>query len=357
VFWTITAALLFAAALTTLYPMLRQKSLWSALALALIFLLPAATFWMYHLIGTPEAIHLAPPRAAATAPASAETHSPDSGQMDTMIDGLRSKLLENPEDLEGWMLLARTLRATQRFPEALEALELANRLSPGNPFIMVDMVETQIYTTPEGRITPEMTATLIQALEMQPDLQKAMWLLGIAAAQNDDDATALTYWEALLEQAEPGTGVSESVQAQIDEAKARMGATMQQAPAVQAPSVPVDTGAWSGIRVSVSAGEASSIPQGGVLYVVIRSPGPAMGPPIGVRRIIGPQLPLEMTISDQDSMMKERQISAESEVQLQARISLTGSPGAQTGDWQSEQVTVTLDSAKNVELVIDQRVE
>jgi cytochrome c-type biogenesis protein CcmH len=107
----------------------------------------------------------------------------------------------------------------------------------------------------------------------------------------------------------------------------------------------------------VSAGAASSIPQGGVLYLVIRAPGPAVGPPIGVRRIIGPKLPLEITISDQDSMLKERQISSESEVQLQARISLTGSPGAQTGDWQSEQVTVTLDSAKNVELVIDQRVE
>lgn len=120
-----------------------------------------------------------------------------------------------------------------------------------------------------------------------------------------------------------------------------------------------DDGSWKGVAVTVSAGEtgASRIPTGGVLYVMIRSPGPAMGPPLGVRRIIDPVLPLEITISDQDSMLQERQISSETELQIQARISLTGSPAATPGDWQSPQLTVALDSAETVELVIDQRVE
>jgi hypothetical protein len=82
-----------------------------------------------------------------------------------------------------------------------------------------------------------------------------------------------------------------------------------------------------------------------------------MGPPLGVRRVIDPILPLDITISDQDSMLEERQISSEGEVRLQARISLTGSPAAGSGDWQSAPVTVSLDSAKAMELVIDQRVE
>lgn len=353
-FWTISAALLFAAALTSLFPLLREKSFWRLPAFALIFLIPAATFWMYHLFGTPDAINIAPPRTTARAAAQADTHSPESGQMDAMIDGLRTKLLENPEDIEGWMLLARTLRATQRFPEALEALEFANRLSPGNPFIMVEAVETQIYTSPEGRITPEMTVTLQQALEIQPDLQKAMWLLGIAAAQSGDDASAINYWEALLEQVDSNSNVAESVQAQVNEAKARMGVAID-----HAPSTPGDSDAWTGMRVSVSAGRESapSIPPDGVLYVIIRSPGPTVGPPVGVRRIANPKLPIELTISDQDSMLKERQISAQDEVQIMARISRTGSPGASPGDWQSSPVTVTLNSAENIELIINQRVE
>jgi len=306
-----------------------------------------------------------------------------------MIDGLRARLTENPDDLDGWMLLARTFRATQRFDESLAALEQANQISPDNPFIIVDIVETQIYMTPDGKITPEMTETLKQVLAVQPGMQKALWLLGIASSQAGDNATAISYWESLLDQVEPGSNVANSLQSQINTVKAQMGVAVDQAPASAQPvaaepvaaepvaaepvaaepvaaepvaaetAAAVEDGAWPGIRVTVKADESSQsgIPAGGVLYVMIRSPGPAMGPPIGVRRIIGPSLPLEITVSDQDSMLQERQISAESEVQFQARISLTGSPGAKPGDWQSLPVVVPLDSTKTVELLINQRVE
>jgi hypothetical protein len=144
------------------------------------------------------------------------------------------------------------------------------------------------------------------------------------------------------------------VQSQIDEANARMGTVVADTPADVE-----DDGSWQGIKLTITGDESgqSGIPGGGVLYVIVRSPGPAMGPPIGVRRVVDPVLPLEMTIRDQDSMLKERQISSESEIELQARISLTGSPAASSGDWQSPPLTVALDSAEAVELVIDQQVE
>jgi len=354
VFWTIAAAVLFAAALITLLPLLRAKSLWKPLALAMVFLLPAAGLWMYQEIGTPDAIGLQPPppqRAANTS----ETHSPESQEMDSMIAGLRGRLSENPEDLDGWMLLARTLRTTQRYQEAVDALETANRIAPDDPGVMVELVEARIFLTPDGLINDEMIAALKQALDQQPGMQKALWLMGIAASQAGDETAAITYWESLLVQLEPGSPVAQSVQSQIDQARANMGRVVEETPV----AVVEDDGSWQGIRLTVAAGESaqSRIPAGGVLYVMIRSPGPAMGPPLGVRRIIDPVLPLDITISDQDSMLEERQISSEGELRLQARISLTGSPAPGTGDWQSEPLTVSLNSAEAVELVIDQRVE
>ena len=352
-FWTIAAAVLFTAALITLLPLLRAQSLWKPLGLALVFLLPAAGLWMYQEIGTPDALDLRPaPQRVATN--TSETHSPESQEMDTMIAGLRARLSENPQDLDGWMLLARTLKTTQRFEEAIEALETANRIAPDDPRIMVDLVETHIYLTPDGRINEEMVTTLKWALEQQPGMQKALWLMGIASSQAGDEEAAIAYWQALLEQLEPGSPVAQSVQSEIDQARAVIGIVVEETPVVVE-----DDGAWQGIRLTVTAGESaqSKIPAGGVLYVMIRSPGPAMGPPLGVRRVIDPVLPIEITISDQDSMLEERQISSEGEVRLQARISLTGSPAASSGDWQSTPVTVSLDSAKAVELVIDQRVE
>ena len=63
------------------------------------------------------------------------------------------------------------------------------------------------------------------------------------------------------------------------------------------------------------------------------------------------------TINDGDSMLQERKISLETEVQLQARISLSGSPAAASGDWQSAPVVVPLSAGDTVELILDQQVE
>lgn len=364
-FWTFAAALLFAAALITFFPLLRAKTLWKPLALALVFVVPATAAWMYTQIGTPEGIKVVgkpPAPRAAQNPAPDQAHSPDSQGMDTMIAGLQARLEQNPADLDGWMLLARSYKATQRFAEAAAALEKANQLEPGNPVIMVDLVETEIFLTPDGRISDENVATLKQAIEMDPGMQKALWLLGIASSQRGDANAAVDYWETLLAQLEPGSTVAQSVQSQIDQLKVEsvMAAAEPEMVAAPAPDPePADDGSWQGVNVSVRAGDEaqSRIPTGGVLYVMVRSSGPAMGPPLGVRRIIDPALPLEITISDGDSMMQERMISSEATLQLQARISLTGSPAAKTGDWQSAPLSVSLESNEPVELVIDQRVE
>jgi cytochrome c-type biogenesis protein CcmH len=365
VFWTFAAALLFAAALITFFPLLRAKTIWKPLSLALVFLVPAAASWMYTHVGTPEGVRVVgkpPAPQAAQNPGPEQAHSPESREMDAMIAGLQARLEQNPEDLDGLMLLARSYKATQRFAEAAAALEKANQLEPGNPVIMVDLVETEIFLTPNGRISDENVATLKQAVEIDPGMQKALWLLGIASSQRGDANAAIGYWETLLAQLEPGSTVAQSVQNQIDQLKAEpgMAAGEPEMAAATAPEPePVDEGSWQGVNVSVRAGNEarSRIPTGGVLYVMIRSSGPAMGPPLGVRRIIDAGLPLELTISDGDSMMKERMISSEANLQLQARISLTGSPAANTGDWQSAPMSVSLDSNESVELVIDQRVE
>ncbi len=370
-FWAIAAAALFIAAIVTFFPLLRRKSLWQPAALALTFLLPAAGLWIYSDVGTPEAIGMAPtPRQAE----STAGHSPESAEMDSMIAGLRAKLAENPADLDGWMLLARTLRATQRFPEAVTALETAHGIDPENPYVMVELAETWIFTNPDGRIEDRVVAMLERALEIDPSQQKALWLMGIAASQAGDDAFAISYWESLLELMEPGSKVAQSVQVQIDEAKTRLGMGVEVAtaapvtetssepvaqPDIAVAPAPAEDGTWQGTPISINISEeaGAAIPEQFVLFVMIRSPGPAVGPPIGVRRLINPAFPLALTITDRDSMLQERKISLESEIQIQARVSLSGSPTANNGDWQTVPVTVALASTETVELILDQRVE
>jgi cytochrome c-type biogenesis protein CcmH len=369
-FWIIAAGALFTAALVTFLPLLRGKSYWQPAALALLLLLPAAGLWIYSQVGTPEAIDV-PALPAGHAAAGAAADPISAGEMDAMLEGLRARLTETPADLDGWVLLARTLKTMQRFPQAVEALEIAQRIAPDNPYVMVELAEARIFTSADGRIDADSVAMLERAVEAEPNQQKGLWLLGVTSAQAGDDAFAISYWESLLAQLEAGSPVAQSVQAQVNEARARLGmevetpaslALPESRPEIAAESSAVpatdDTG-WQGTEVRITASEAArtAIPPGAVMFVVIRAPGPAVGPPLGVRRIAGPAFPLELTITDGDSMLAERKISLESEVQLQVRVSLSGSPGAQPGDWQSAPVTIPLSSGSTVELILDQQVE
>ena len=381
-FWTIAGAILFIAAVITLFPLLRGKSTWQPIALALAFGLPALGLWMYDHTGTPGAIGIKPvPRAAQTA----APHSSASDEMTAMIDGLRARLEQNPGDLDGWMLLARTLRATQQFEQSSDALQQAHMLAPDNPIVMVELAESWIFLTPDGRIPQRSVDLLEGALEIDPTLQKALWLMGIAASQQGDYAFAIGYWETLMEQLEPGSDVAQTVQQQMDQARAALGmqeampemtaaepeaasapepaaeAATQEAQATGAQSAESGspTGPWTGTRVTLDASDAAvaAIPPNAVLYLMVRSAGMAMGPPLGVQRIQNPSFPLELTVTDANSMMQDRLISSEDEIMIQARVSLSGSPAAKSGDWQSGRQTVPLSSGSSVELTIDQQVE
>jgi len=366
-FWVIAFCALLVAALVTFLPMLRGKTFLQPAALALIFLLPAGGLWFYTKVGTPEALGLknAPPPQAAHPGADGAGNS----DIDTMINGLRARLAESPEHLEGWLLLARTLKTTQRYPEALEALQTAQRIAPDDPTVMVELAEARVFVSADGQFDGDSIALLERAVELDPQQQKGLWLLGIAAAQRGDQEGAIARWEVLLAQLEPGSGVAQSVQNQINEANASLGRSTvaaepfgaPMASAAQEPTPTESTGdsSWQGTPVRIAASEEAraKIPTGATLFVVIRGPGPAVGPPLGVRRVVDPILPLDITISDSDSMLKERKISLESEVQLQARISLSGSPAAASGDWQSAPVLVSLGAADTVELILDQQIE
>lgn len=377
-FWTAAAAVLLIAAAITFFPLLRGKSLLQPLALALTFAVPAAGLWIYDNFGTPQAIQVqGSPTASASVATASDAHASGAPEMDAAIAGLRARLQQNPEDVDGWMLLARTLRATQQFSEAAEVLERAHGMDPDNPLVMVELAEAWVYLTADGRIEDRSIALLERALTINPDLQKGLWLMGTAAMQRGEYAVAGEFLQALLVQLEPGSDVYNTVQSQLNDARSKAGMTPgadspvmpemtaaePQEASADAPEMtagaPLETGTWTGTDLDISASEGAiqAASNGAVLYVMIRDAAVAMGPPIGVRRIINPTLPLQVTITDRDSMMQERMISSLSEVQVQARLSLSGSPAAKPGDWQSAKQVIPLTSSATVELSIDQKVE
>ena len=67
-------------------------------------------------------------------------------------------------------------------------------------------------------------------------------------------------------------------------------------------------------------------------------------------------LPGEFSLSDADSMIQGRSLAAYPEITVVARLSASGQPTAQPGDWFAEAVVRPSD-APTVALVIDQVVQ
>lgn len=376
-FWLISLLILLIAGLLALSPLLGKGSNWKLATLALILLLPMAAWWLYQQVGTPQALDLVSLRAPEQEPdESAHAANTD---MATLTEGLRQRLEENPDDVQGWILLGRSYKNLQNFPLAIEALEKADSLQPGQPLVQVELVEAQLFASGQQHFSAEMTAVLEQAVAADPSLQKGLWLLGIAAAQAGDDARAIAWWEQLLPQVDPGSQVEQMIQSQLAEARSRLGqapasapgsestAAPASAPTAAPTSAPTAAPAWQGLDIRVELSGAASqawpqlpageVPPGTVLFIIIRPESAAGGPPLGARRVVQPQFPLQLTLSDQDSMMEQRPISSTPRLELQARLSRNGQPTPSAGDWQSAVLAVSSTSGEPTKLVVDKELK
>lgn len=344
-FWVVAIAILAAAGLGLAWPLLARGSSWRATGLAVVLLLPLGGALLYRDAGTPSAMNAA-------------VKDMPSSDFNGLVDDLRGRLSEDPEDLEGWLLLGRSLKSLQRFDEALETLQTARQIAPDNPVVKVELAEAMLFASGNPQINDEVRALLQSAVETEPGLQKGLWLLGLDAAQRGNDVRAIEYWQRLLGQVESGTPVAQSIQEQIGLARSRLG----ESPPPVSPATD-DRGEWPGIDVHVElppqAAEAlpQPLPDTTVLFVIVRAGESGGGPPLGVARVESPDFPVQITIDDRNAMLPQRKLSQQSSLQLQARLSLSGATGAGAGDWESGIVTATVGERSEATLSLDLAVD
>ena len=200
-FWIFAIALLVIPAVIVSWPLFTGPAKDKITGLFIFLMIPLAGILMYQNIGTPEAISLPSGNAHNNRPSNRTAHSEQQGQMDELVASLQQRMSENPDDPDGWMILGRSLKTMQRYAEAETALTNANRLVPDNPSIMVELAETMLFTSGKPEVSGEARQLIEAALEIDPTQQKALWIMGMASAQEGDDTQAIVYWTRLLEHA------------------------------------------------------------------------------------------------------------------------------------------------------------
>ncbi|MGH8123319.1 MAG: c-type cytochrome biogenesis protein CcmI [Rudaea sp.] len=337
-------------------------------ALAVALLLPACAIVLYRFVGEPRALDPAALTAAAQAPAD---HGPD---MQAAIAKLADKLKQNPDDAQGWALLGRAYKATQRFDEGRDALKHAHDLAPGDADITVAYAEALALASPDHRIAGAPRELLDQALKADPQNQRGLWLSGIAYSQAADYDAAIATWNRLLPLLQKGSDVAASIHKQIAQAQAlRDGKplpaddTSMPAPtAAAAPSTTAadaDMAAASGtttdqgpqitVKVGLDPKLKDKAAADDVLFVFAKAAsGPPM--PLAIQRLTVAQLPASVTLTDGMGMLPNMKLSTFPQIIIGARISKSGQAIAQSGDLQALSAPVANTRREPVELTIDQ---
>ncbi len=138
-------------------------------------------------------------------------------EMSMLVDRLEKKMQENPDNIEGWLMLARSASSLGQFPRALKAYEQAMQMAPNDPQILVDYAETDIFLN-EGRVANHAFQTLEKARQINPAHPKARYYMALRHAQTGALEQAVQEWIDLLAISLPDASWVPTVRQQINSA-------------------------------------------------------------------------------------------------------------------------------------------
>ena len=162
-----------------------------AAATIAVVLLPFAAWLLYARLGSPALPDqpFAERAAAAKAVASGVRHL-DLGKAVAKIE---AHLKEHPEDLTGWLLLARTEISVGQYAEAADAYRHAADLSGHRADILGDWGEAQVLAA-GGTVTPAAREAFQTALADKESAPRSRYYLALAQSQQGDTKAALQGW-------------------------------------------------------------------------------------------------------------------------------------------------------------------
>jgi cytochrome c-type biogenesis protein CcmH len=282
---------------------------------------------------------------------------PDSPQ--NMVARLARELEENPQNLEGWLMLGRSYVALQEYPLALRAFERADRLSDGkNADALTGEAET-LALTDESELDGRAGRLIERALALAPESGKALFFGAAVALRRGQLPLARSRYEKLLA-LDPPANVRPIIEQQITAIDAKLAGGSGAPPGgpMAAAAAPAGTGSAAAaasalVRVNVTlapalvtAGAAGAAP----LFVFVRDPKQP-GPPLAVKRLES-RFPQLVALGASDAMMPGRTFASGQSVQVVARIARSGNPVGASGDPLGE-VTYQVGRDGVVNLLID----
>ena len=341
--------------LSTTDPAQREPRSGRWATLLIVPALPLCAVLLYQQLGSVELIdRLQQARSLQSQPA--QQQSQQNASIDEMVATLAARLQQQPDDLKGWVMLARSYTILKRYSDAELAYKNVLRLGGENAEMLTDYADAMVMTN-GGTFTDESGALLIRALQLDPGNIKGLWLAGHWKNQSGAYADAINYWQQAAAQLPADSKDAAVITQQISQLQQQSG--ISPAPVVAADTTTTTSsasGATLTVNVTLAPELAKVAAAEDTVFIFARATqGPRM--PLAIVRKQVSDLPVTVTLDDSQAMMPAMQLSKFDQVVVGARISKSGNAMPQNGDMQGSVSPVATATKETIQITINSTVQ
>ena len=328
--WIAFGIMLLVAALVVAWPLYREEQRLTGRSALTIVSVLALSAGIYSEIGRPDA----------------QVGADEAGSISAMVESLARRLEGDTGDVKGWKMLGRSYAQLKRYSEAASAFQQAAELEGyTDGQTLVDFGVALMMN--DGNALHGHAGELFEnALAIAPNNPQALFYGGIAAVDRGEPLVAADRWETLLASSPP-PDIEGILRQRIAEWRG-VGVTMPPTTTESAGGIELT------INVQMDTAASQSIDPDATVFVIARDPAqPA--PPVAVVRRRASELPFDVTLSDDNSMIPGRILSNFSNLELIVRASASGQPMAQPGDWFGSQI-IDISTTRSLSIIISRQV-
>ncbi len=156
------------------------------------------------------------PDAQAMADAANMTEAERDEMIASMVERLEDRLVEMPNDTDGWVRLARAYDVLGQNEKVLEAFANAARSAPDDLDVQLSFLDLILASGTTSANITQATAALAVAKNIAPNNPQTLFFEGHLARLAGDMATARIAWTALLTLMTPESGPAKALRAEIN---------------------------------------------------------------------------------------------------------------------------------------------
>lgn len=282
---------------------------------------------------------------------------------------IRQRLRQTPEDDTAWLYLGRLMLSLGQEVQAIEAIDKAVALKPGNTSHQITLAQA-LMTTGDVNNLNRAQGVLSRLLQNTPENDNLALMMAVVSAQLGDLENLTRYYGQVKDKLPAGNDIGQRLAMREQELQALNGQVVvqddsstisdlsgEQSPAKAPKSGPnsaSSTKTGFNITVNVSDEARSALPQSGFLIVFAQDANSENRMPAAVVKIPLQDFPITIALDTDNAMMPQYTLDSLSKVTLTARVSADGDVSVSPGEWEGSQVTeVAPQNVKDINVMIE----